>query len=350
MPGTTPARFAWHADKVDTTLASVRYRMLQPLAALQGRGVPIEAYDPARPPESYEAIIFCKSQGERAVEIATAARGAGRAVIYDMCDNLFAAHRIGHASAARIERVGKLLGLATHTTFSTATLAEQIAGEVKFDAPRTVIPDALDVATPADAPAPGLRERWALHRLQRFLARHPDALHCVWFGKSLGRVSGYVHIDEAVAQLLEFSAATGTKVTLTVISNDRLGFWRAAPRWKLPLHYLPWTQATASQAIGAHRVAVIPLERNTYTAGKTMNRPATALLLGLGVVADAIPSYEELRPFLSLDDWQGGLGRYRDWSDEAQAQIEAGRRHLIERYSADAVADRWAEVLAAATA
>lgn len=344
MPGTTPVRFAWHADKVDTTLASVRYRMLQPLAALQARGVPIETYDPARPPESYEAIIFCKSQGERAVEIAAAARAAGRAVIYDMCDNLFAAHRIGHASAARIERVGKLLGLATHTTFSTATLAEQIAEEVAFDAPRTVIPDALDVATP-DAPAPGLRERWELGRLERFLARHPDALHCVWFGKSLGRVSGYVHIDEAVAQLRAFSAATGTRVTLTVISNDRLGFWRAAPRWKLSLHYLPWTQATASQAIGAHRVAVIPLESNTYTAGKTMNRPATALLLGLGVVADAIPSYEELRPFLSLDDWQGGLARYREWSAETQAQIEAGRRHLTERYSADAVADRWAGVL-----
>ena len=79
-----------------------------------------------------------------------------------------------------------------------------------------------------------------------------------------------------------------------------------------------------------------------------MNRPATALLLGLGVVADAIPSYEELRPFISLDDWQGGLARYRDGSAETQAQIEAGRRHLTERYSADAVADRWAEVLATA--
>lgn len=345
MPAQPPARFAWHADKVDTTLASIRYRMLQPLAALQARGVPIELFDPARAPDSYDAIIFCKSQGERAVEIAAAARGAGRAVIYDMCDNLFAAHRIGHASAARIERVGKLLELATHTTFSTATLAEQIATEVPFDAPRTVIPDALDVTTPADAPAPGLRERWAMRRLARFLLRHPDALHCVWFGKSLGRVSGYVHIDDAVAQLREFAAGTGTRVTLTVISNDRLGFWRAAPRWKLPLHYMPWTQAIASPAISAHRVAVIPLERNNYTAGKTMNRPATALLLGLGVVADSIPSYEELRPFVALDDWQSGLARYRDLSDETQAELEAGRRHLTERYSADAVADRWAEVL-----
>lgn len=345
MPPPPPARFAWHADKIDPALASIRYRMLQPLAALQARGVPIEAFDAMRAPESYEAIIFCKSQGERAVEIAAAARAAGRAVIYDMCDNLFAAHRIGHASTARIERVRQLLGLATHATFSTATLAEQIADEVAFDAPRTVIPDALDVAAPTDAPAPGIRERWALRRLDRFLARHRGALHCVWFGKSLGRVSGYVHIDEAVAQLRAFSSASGTPVTLTVISNDRLGFWRAAARWKLPLHYLPWTQATASQAIAAHRVAVIPLETNNYTAGKTMNRPATALLLGLGVVADAIPSYEELRPFLPLDDWQGGLARYRDWSAETQAQIEAGRRHLTERYSADAVAGRWAEVL-----
>ncbi len=338
------ARFAWHADKVDSSLASIRYRMLQPLAALRARGVPIELFDPAQSPESYDAIIFCKSQGERAVEIAQAARAAGRAVIYDMCDNLFVAHRIGHASAARIERVRTLIGLATHTSFSTATLAEQIAEEVRIDAPQTVIPDALDVE-PATGSLHGVFERWEMGRLRRFLHRHDGALHCVWFGKSLGRVSGYVHIEAAVAQLRDFAATNGTAVTLTVISNDRLNFMRAARRWELPVHYMPWTQGTAPQATALHQVAVIPLENNNYTAGKTMNRPATAMLLGLGVVADAIPSYEELRPFIALDDWQGGLARYRENSAMIQAQLAAGRQHLIERYSPDAVADRWADIL-----
>ena len=35
---------------------------------------------------------------------------------------------------------------------------------------------------------------------------------------------------------------------------------------------------------------------NPFTLCKTVNRLATALLLGLPVVADMIPSYEELRP------------------------------------------------------
>ena len=53
-------------------------------------------------------------------------------------------------------------------------------------------------------------------------------------------------------------------------------------------------------ALARHRVAVIPVECNAYTVGKTMNRPATAIMAGLGVVGDAIPSYEELRPLKVL--------------------------------------------------
>lgn len=344
MTATGAARFAWHADKVDRTLASIRYRMLQPLEALQARGVPIEIYDPARGPGSYEAIIFCKSQGEGAVEIARAARAARGRVIYDLCDNLFVANRVGHCSVARIERFRTLLALADTVTFATATLAEQIAQDVAITAKQTVIPDALDTDPPGDM-ALSWGERLAMARLRRFLTRHRGALHCLWFGKSLGRVSGYVHIDAAVAHLRAFSAETGVPTTLTVISNDRIGCWRAARRWPVPLHYMRWSQATAPLATALHRVAVIPLETNSYTAGKTMNRPATAMLLGLGVVADAIPSYEELRPFIALDDWQGGLRRYREWSGETQAQLEAGRRHLIERYSAEAVAHAWLRVL-----
>jgi len=340
----TAARYAWHADKVDPTLASIRYRMLQPMAALRAAGVAIECYDEARGPGGYDAIIFCKSQGERAVEIARAAQAAGTRLIYDMCDNLFVAHRIGHASAARIARVSELIALADHATFSTATLAEQIAREVALTAPHSVIPDALDTA-PATSTPGTWRERWAMAGLRRFLARHPDALHCVWFGKSLGRVSGYVHIDAAVMQLREFTARTGRATTLTVISNDRLNCWRAARRWGIPNHYLPWTQGSAAAAMALHRVALIPLENNHYTAGKTMNRPATALLLGLGVVADSIPSYEELRPFLALDDWQGGLDRYAAMDAPARAQIAEGAAYLRERYGAAAVARRWAALL-----
>lgn len=338
----THARFAWHADRYDPRLASIRYRLLQPLAALQDAGVPIERWR-ADHGGGYEATIFCKSHSAEAVTIARAARASGRRVIVDLCDNLFAAHRVGHASAGRVERLTEMLRLADRLTFSTATLAEQIAQEVPgLAAPIEVIPDTLDV----DPPAPvglSLAERGTLAMLRRFHRRHAGALHCVWFGKSLGRASGYAHLGAAAAHLERF--AERHPVTLTIVSNAWLRFRRARRDWSIPTHYCPWTLATAQPVLAMHRVAVIPVEGNDYTAGKTMNRPATALLAGLGVVADAIPSYEELRPFITLGDWQGGLERYRAWSAETEAQIAAGRRHLARRYGPEAVARRWRAIL-----
>ena len=334
------ARFAWHADSYDRRLASIRYRLLAPLDALRRQGVAIEQYQAGR---DYAAIIFSKSHSPAAVAAARRARAGGHEVIFDLCDNLFAAQRAGHASGARVARLREMLGLATHLTFSTATLAEQIAEEVPgLRAPTSVIPDVLDIDPPAALPL-SLRDQVALASLRRFHARHAGALHCVWFGKSLGQASGYAHVGAAARELGRFAHPT----TLTIVSNDWLGYRGARRRWPVPVTYVPWTLASAAIALARHRVAVIPLEQNDYTAGKTINRPATALLAGLGVVADALPSYEELRPFIALDDWQGGLERYRQWSDETAAALAAGRAHLAAAYGADAVAARWRAILEA---
>lgn len=333
-------RYAWHADSYDTTLASIRYRLIAPLEALMARGVSIARHD--RAPDASDAIIFCKSQSAAALDIAERARSGGRAIVYDLCDNLFAAHRAGHVGEARLARHRTFLSLATHITFATPALAEQIAIEMpSLTDRRHVVPDVLDTGPPELEGQPTLAERWELARLDRFLARHPDALHCVWFGKSLGRESGYAHLDAAVARLAEHAGP----VTLTVVSNARFRLWRAAARWSLPVHYMPWRLSTARVALARHRVAIVPVGLNDYTTGKTINRPATAILAGLGVVADAIPSYEELRPFIALGDWPGGLDAYAAWSPATQAKLAEARSMLTKRYGADAVATRWQTVL-----
>src|SRR3546814_11248110 len=78
---------------------------------------------------------------------------------------------------------------------------------------------------------------------------------------------------------------------------------------------------------------------------KTINRPATAILAGLGVIADSIDAYEELRPFIALDDWQGGLRRYSECTTAGDLLLDAARSHLNLRYSADAVGRPWHECL-----
>ena len=342
-PVSRPApRYAWHADRYDPSLASIRYRLFDPMAALQRQGIAIERFDTARA-AAYDAIIFSKSHTPEAVAIARAAKAAGQRVIMDLCDNLYAAHRIGHASAGRIARMTEMLQMADRITFATAALAGQIAKEVPgLAAPTAVVPDTLDVEPPTPARL-SLRERIALGSLRRFHARHAGALQCVWFGKSLGQASGYAHIGAAVERLARFGEAH--PVTLTIVSNAWWKYRRARGAWPVATHYMPWTLATVQQVLAMHRVAIVPVERNDYTAGKTINRPASAVLAGLGVVADAIPSYEELRPYIALDDWEGGLARYLEWSPDTQATLAAGRAHLAARYSPDAVAAVWRDIL-----
>lgn len=333
-------RFTWHADSYDSSLASIRYRLDAPLAALAARGVSIDRHD--RAAESTDAILFCKSHGKQALEIAERARATGRTIVYDLCDNLFAAHRAGHVSVARLERHRRILSLADHIVFATPALAEQIARELPGGtAHRHVVPDVLDTGPPVLLDRPTALERWELKRLDRFLARHATALHCVWFGKSLGRESGYAHLDLAVSRLADHARP----VTLTVVSNARVKLWRAAARWPVPVHYMPWRLATSRVTLARHRLAIVPVGLNDYTTGKTINRPATAILAGLGVVADAIPSYEELRPYIALGDWPGGLDDYARWDATTQARLADARAMLTGRYGQDAVAAQWQAVL-----
>lgn len=336
-------RYAWHADRVDPSLASIRYRMLEPLAALKRAGVEIELYDPARGVADYDAIIFCKSHGREAVDIARTARAAARAVIYDNCDNVFSAHRIGHFSADRLTRVREMATLATHLTFSTSVLADQFAVELSgFGKPFAVIPDTLDIE-PAAVPAPNPAERRSISRVERFLHRRRDALHLIWFGKSLGNSSGFAHLDRVLRRLA--TAPDRPPVTVTIVSNSRWNYLKHRIGWRLPCCYAPWRLSTFDTILRLHDVAIIPVETNEYTVGKTINRPATAVLAGLGVIADAIPAYEPLRPFIAMDGMEAGLAHYWQTRGTPDPLVQQGREMLAAEYGADAMARRWLALL-----
>jgi len=340
-----PDMFAWYADSFDPRLASVRYRVLEPMAGLRAAGVPIERYDPEKGPAAYRAVIFCKSQTPTGLAALRSVKAAGGRVIYDLCDNVFAAHEAGHASAARVTHFVAMLREADALTFSTAMLKTQIEERVEsLPADRVVIPDTLDTDQP-DASQPSWTARLALARLDRFLKRHQGALHAIWFGNTMGRLSGYVHVARAVEHLSTFSRSR--PVTLTVMSNHRLGYYHQARHWPIPHHYVGWNLEIARAVLARHRVAVIPVEGNDYTAGKTLNRPAAALLEGLAVVSDAIPSYGELADFITLGDWQSGLAENAEWSATAQARVANGAAYLRQHYNRDAVAQRWRVMLGA---
>ena len=324
-------------------MASIRLRLLEPLAHLKAQGIDIDLYNPARGPAAYDAVIFSKSFGSEAQQIARDVQAAGGSVIFDICDNIFE----GKASPKRRRKIAQLrvmLELADVITISTPQLAAQLIAQApEIEGRCRIIPDVLETMAGAGR-TPRPAEARELARLDAFLARHEGALHCVWFGKSQGSLSGFAHIGKAVAELRRFAGRH--PVTLTIISNARWRYWLTGYWRKIPVHYMPWSLATFDTALRAHDVAIVPLARNGYTIGKTINRPATAIAAGLGVIADAIDSYEELRPFIALDDWQGGLERYHARPAGQDPDIAAAHAHLLSRYDRTVVGAQWEALLA----
>jgi hypothetical protein len=336
-------RIAWHAKSYSASMASVRLRLLEPLAWLRSRGVDVQIYDDAVGPAGYDVIVFCKSYTRRALEIARAARALRKCVIFDICDNLFEkGARFGAGS--KLARVQEMLSLATHVTVSTDALARQLQALIPELAEKSsVIPDVLDHHPIGELQEPSANTLRELENLRRFLATHPSALHCVWFGKSTGNLSGLAALQEAVREMEVF--ALTHPVTLTVISNKRWRYQLASLHWGLPSYFMPWSLETFHEALALHSVAVVPVLRNGFTAGKTINRVATAVESGLGVVADSIESYEEMRPFVVLDDWQAGLRRYLEHPPARDLRLAEARRHLRSRYGSETVGQRWQQVL-----
>ena len=331
----------WHAELFDPAMASVRLRVLQPMRALTRRGYPVEALRGSA--ADCAAIIFSKSDLPGALALAQAAARADRPIVYDVCDNIFEKPAADEAGRQRKERVKAMMRLARVVTCTTPALATllteavpDIAGKVE------IIPDALEEECHFSG-APSWLERAGLWRLRWFLRRHRGALHLVWFGKCKKGYAGIEHL-QPVADLLK-RLSTVRPVTLTVISNRRFLYHRWSARWRIPKCYLPWSLATFDAALRLHDAAVIPVEENAYTIGKTVNRPATALMAGLGVIADRIPAYEELRPFIFLGDWEGGIRHYGTCPPSRDDRIAAAKTHLLGKYCPDVIADRWVEVL-----
>ena len=331
----------WHADKYHPDIASVRLRILQPMDALSDRGFTVGCQHSAHC--GCSVTIFSKSESAEALTIARASAEAGRTIIYDICDNMFAKPSTTGEDARGMARVREMLRLADAVTCSTATLARQLVQVLPdIGSKIELVPDPLEELSLSTSP-PSWLELASLWHLKHFLERHAGSLNLVWFGKCKKGYAGIEHVDRVVRLIQESDFRH--RVTLTVISNRRRIYRKQSAAWSIPKFYLPWSRRTFHAAIRMHDVAIIPVEKNDYTLGKTINRPATALMAGLGVIADSLPAYEELRPFIALDDWEAGLRRYIERSPQPDSRIVAAQDHLRGRYGAEVVAARWVEVL-----
>jgi hypothetical protein len=332
----------WYANSLSPAIASIRLRCLMPMARLGHAGVRAEGYSRARR-EAYDTVVFSKTYDESAIAEAQWLKARGKRVLLDLCDNHFFGEAEDPSIAERAERLGRMIAAADLVVVSTPALQEQLIERFTLPAQRLqLIPDYLEQDSRRRVSIPS---RLALWRLRRFLKAHPGALRLIWFGNhGAGTPAGMADLTR-VKPMMEAHAGA-QPLTLTIMSNSRRTYREVMSGWSLPTTYVGWAVDRVDPVLKLHDVAVLPINPNPFTLAKTVNRPATAVLNGLGVIADAIPSYEELRPYIRLDDWVEGLAHYSDLKTSGHIDVSAAKTHLRRAYSDEAITALWKAAVA----
>jgi hypothetical protein len=325
MPGPV---IAFEPSVPSVEAASARLRCYLPMRYLREAGRECELFDPARL-ERYRVVVFQKAYAPKHIEFARTLRARGVPTVFDLCDNHLFAPPGQPALAERAVRLREMLSLMTVVTVCTPDLGRAL------DRDSVVIDDALDEVGPA--PLSDLRRR-----ARRWLG---GPARLVWFGNAGMDCPAFGLIDLAriVPELNALHART--PVRLTVISNSRELFARHTAGARFHTRYREYRTQTFQTHFRRNDICLVPVTHNPFTLCKTVNRPALSLLLGLPVVADALPSYEELRPFVPFDDWAGSLRRYIENPRLCRGHVCEAQRYLRSRYSPGHVVEQWQRVL-----
>jgi glycosyltransferase involved in cell wall biosynthesis len=148
-----------------------------------------------------------------------------------------------------------------------------------------------------------------------------------------------VHLPRVLPALEDLHRRRPLK--LTVISNSRPGYESATRGVSFPARYVEWSHRAFVQSFPEHDICIIPIEPNPFTTCKTGNRVALSLKLGVPVIADPIPSFEEFAPFVLLGDWVESLERYASDRPLREAHIHKGRQYVEATYTRERVVSQW---------
>jgi hypothetical protein len=333
--------YAWWPHAAKETVASYRLRCRQIVDEFRRRGLNAGLYDPKSPPK---ILVLGKRYDADSITHALDMRTrTGCKIVLDLCDNHFYAQDDNEEWRTRAEAVRRAVTAADLTIASTPALAGYIREACGMDTALAIVGDAVE--HPSD---PGLFERlrdpraeFLLRALERQLRARPGHRRLVWFGNHGARFAegGMLDLlrirDELTALHRE------TPVQLTVISNNEQKFVEHIAPLPIPAHYLRWRPTTFSRALRMQEFCLIPIGLNPFTACKSNNRLATALLHGLGVAADRLPAYEDFAGAALLGDWGAGLKTALLDAAARRQSVAAGIAQIERDWTLEKIADQW---------
>jgi hypothetical protein len=299
------------AGKATSAIASVRYRLLLPSAALAAQGC--DSRVTVLPPgasrrtlmerfRGAQAVVlgkvFAPEQAERVLGLVEDLKQRGVSVIADYSDDHFSHPLLGGMYRA-------LTGAVDAIVASTPTLAEVVRAHARGRVSVVTDPVEGERGEPRVPKAPPYRLLWF---------GHPTNLDTLQYG--LPQVKGHI---------------------LTLVSAPGSGAERLGARFR------PWTPQAVFEELRECDAVLIPSNpHDPRKAAKSPNRFTESVWAGRFVLAHPLPAYLELADF----GWVGeDLGEGMKWlaarPDEALARIRHGQAAVAERFSPQAVAAAW---------
>jgi len=322
---TNPA-IAWKPIHNTVNVASARMRSFLPCRYLKQAGWRCEIFDRANV-GSYELVIFQKAYDEESIKLAESLRRRGAKTVFDLCDNHFYNPDDLPALRERAERLRRMISAVDAVSVSTPELGKLIE---RGDC--AVIDDVVE--GPESSAALSARPR-----LTNTSSTKP--LRVVWHGGagSENPPFGLKDLPRVLPHLETLNAQT--PVALTVISNSEELFRRYIGNPRFPVRYYNWRLDTFPLIFERQDVCVIPIDVNPFTVCKTNNRLLVSLMLGVPVIADKIPSYEEFRDFVLFSDWPNSLRTYAADEKLRQQHVRRAQHYIRAKYNKERVVSQW---------
>jgi hypothetical protein len=336
LPTAPPAgaRIGWRPFSYDARVPSVRYRSMMPVSILARAGVKTSLV----PPDgggTYDCVVFQKAYTQADFELAQRYAARGTKIVFDLCDNHFYTGDDDPMLVERAARLRQIVDIADVVTVSTPAVAELLPERRVF-----LVDDALEVPRGA-----GLAR--ALARVRRWVRRNDRPVRLVWFGNaaSKGIAIGLMELGQIIPELEALDRSL--PLQLTVISNSRPRYQEFVGNSSLRSRYVRWRATTFAQHFARGDICIIPMNVNPYSVCRTNNRVRTSLMLGVPVVATAIPSYAEFAPWTLVERWSGNIAKYAGDPDLARRHVHSAQRHITTTYTPERLLEQWSAVFAA---
>ena len=320
-----PPRVIWlsfapierQAGKPTSAIASVRYRLLLPSAALAAQGC--------------ESRVTALGPGVSRTALMERLRGAQAVVL----GKVFAAEQASQV----LQLVGSLKeqGIKVIADYSDDHFSHPLLGDMYRALAGSV--DAVIASTPTLAAAAAEHTRTSVSVVtdpvegERGEPRVPDAApyRLLWFGHP-------TNLDTLRFGLPQLA---GLPVELTLVTSP--GAMAASPGMLLR----PWSTRAVFDELRQCDAVIIPSNpHDPRKAAKSPNRFTESVWAGRAVLAHPLPAYRELAEF----GWVGeDLGEGVRWlaahPEQALARIRGGQAAVAERFSLRAVGEAWRSVI-----